>query len=622
MNPDYLNQFSTKLESRIQATKQKLVKLRAIDSIAWAWIACALIAAVALGLDWVFELSVQARIAIAGTSILAWVVVLSHRGIASLWKANRMPLTAVSVLLEDRIPDLESRIVTVNDLPKQALRAQNDRQMGFFSLAVESAYRDTEAHHFPDAISTDETKKLSAIAAGILTACVITAALNPSAFFAALGRYTHLLQEYRQIHALVSLTVEIEETDTVHVFEKSEGFDVAAIKGTAVSARIVAHSNVEVPLKLFSRPTGADEFLPIDLPDAAKETQSGNASSIDGKYILLANVARDTEIYLKFGPQHSAVFKVRATQFPKIQNVQLRLRLPDYTKVKPQFIPTSDGNIRALYKSEVEVSVQSDKPLRRGFFTIYGKRVAVKGHGRRISTRFLVTADGAYQVEVADRDGFVCQEKLVCNINSLADQPPEVEVSAPDEVTLGKSNLGAVALRFRAQDDYGIEKIRLVYSVTRLPGVTLSTPRSPEPRRLERKLSPRQVVNMSLPCRFGDLGLEVGEIVTFHLEVEDTDIESGPHTARSKSMRIVVVGSELRDWIELEDEDRWPTDFVGFTGAKRATGIGRPGVKPLVKDAAEKPAESSAGVSNTVEGYIPPAFRQSFTDYSKALNEE
>ncbi|MDP7133785.1 MAG: hypothetical protein QF437_25035 [Planctomycetota bacterium] len=598
------------------------MKLRAVDAVAWAWIACALIAVVALALDWAFELSVQARMAVACVSLLAWLVVLSRHGIFALWSATRLPLSSVSILLEEQIPDLESRIVTVNDLPKQAVRAENDTQLGFFALAVESAYRDTESHHFPDAISADETKRLAATATGLLLVCALTAALAPSAFFAALGRYTHLLQEYRQIHAQVSLEVDVEETDTVHIFEKPEGFDVAAIKGATVRARIVAHSNVDVPLRLFSRFEGTDEFKPVDLPGAEADLPRGNASSINGNFILLADVDRDTELYLQFGPQRSPVFRVRATQHPTIQNVQLRLRLPDYTKVKPQFIPTSDGNIRALYKSEVEISVQSDKPLRRGFFTIYGKRIAVKGHGRRISTRFLVTADGSYTVEVADRDGFVSQNKLDCRIDSLADQPPEVEVSAPDEVTLGKNSLGGVALRFRAQDDYGIEKIRLVYSVTRLPGVNLPTTRSAKPRKLERKINPRQVVNMSLPCRFGELGLEVGEVVTFHLEVEDTDIESGPHIARSKSMRIVVVGSELRDWIELEDEDRWPTDFVGFTGAKRATGIGRPGASPLVKDAGEKPAETSPGVSNTVEGYIPPAFRQSFTDYSNALNEE
>jgi hypothetical protein len=542
-------------------------------------------------------------------ALLALLVALPALGLVPLVRALRLSLHDLSLAMEAHFPAIESRLVTILGLYPQLERLLSDSERGFMRLAIESAHRDTVGADFREAVSTSWMRRLSA-ASGLLAAGILGfAALNPGGLMAAVGRFTGLSQEYRETHAQVSLWVEVVETDKVHVLKKAGEVMVAAIRGSDVQVTVQAQADVDVPLNLYWRPSGQAEFRVkrLKLP----------ATSL----VAVPAVSDDTEFYLSFGPARSETVQVRATDYPKVVNVQLRLIFPDYTRVRPEFIPATDGRIRALYKAKAEVSIQADKPLRRGTFVVHEQRCEGKVYGPRTSIGFLVIRNGQYGVEIVDADGFGCQTPFERSIECLADQPPVIEAYAPDEVLVDQASVRGVAVRFQAQDDYGIDKVRLVYQVGRLPGVRIGKERSEGARPREIKIDARRMVNMTLPCRFDELGLEVGEVVTYHLEVDDTDIESGPHTAKSKAMRLVVVGRELQDWIEIEDEDRWPTDFVGFAEGKKVTGLGKPGASRLVTDAAERPDERSAGVTNAAEGFVPQQLRQGFSDYSSSLKD-
>lgn len=596
------------LNHRLQDVKGKILLTRMVECTACGVIAGILGVAAVLLLDGIFRLSLVSRFVIAVLGVVGFLVALVRGGMIPLIRSARLSTEDLSRNLEHHFPDIESRIVTVIDLVPRFERAESVSRKGFIYLAVQSAYRDTESIDFRESVSTSCAARLSGAVVAMLALCTIFYAVNPSWLQNAIGRYTGLIQEYREMHAIVTLHAEIIESETVHVV--SGKTEVAAIRGSDIRVKLQAESNVQMPVKLSLRAKGSEKFYTKELTQVGEET------------IALAKVDSDMEFYFSYGHEKTENFRIRATDYPKIKNIHLRLRFPDYTRVRPQFIPMSNGKVRALYMTEADVSVVADKPLGRGTFSIYGTRVGVKGHGRRVSTRFLVTKNGQYGIKIIDRDGFASQAPFERTIESLKDLAPTIEVYAPDEVTLGKTAVKGVAVRFRAQDDYGVEKVRLVYQLDVLPGVQLVAKRSEEIRKRERKITPRRVVSMTFPCRFDEMGLQIGEVVTYHLEVEDTDTESGPNVSKSKTMRLVVVGTELREWIELEDEDRWPTDFVGFTGAKRASGLGKPGVLPIVKDSAEKPNEKSAGVTNAMEGFVPAQLKKGFSDYSNSLNEQ
>jgi len=598
------------IANRLRETKRKAVLVCLGESAARVWIAFVACAAIALGLDALFDLPITGRFVLGGLVIVTFLALAVCLALVPIVRAFRLTERRLSLIAEQHFPNVESRIVTILSLYPQLQRALTETEKGFLSLAIRSAHTDTTGADFRKAIPARRMKRLSGGGGMLLAAGLAFAVLSPEAFMSAIKRFTGLMQEYREAHAQVSLSVEVVETDTVHVFRTGGEVRVAAIRGSDVRVEVQAVTNVEIPLYLHSRAAGQEEFSVRTLNLA------------ETSLVAVPNVSRDTELYFRLGPERTGTIQVRATDYPKVTNAQLRFVFPDYTMVRPQFIPATDGKIRALYMTKAEVSIQADKPLRRGTFSIYEQQRDGKVYGRRTSITFLVTRSGPYGAEIVDRDGFACQTRFEQLIECLPDQAPVIEVQTPAEVLVSQAGAKGVAVRFRAQDDYGIDMIRLVYEVGSLPGVRIGKERSEGPRKREKKIDPRRVVNMTLPCRFEELGLEVGEVVTCHVEVDDTDTESGPHTAKSESMRVVVVGRELQDWIEIEDEDRWPTDFVGFAGGKRATGLGEPGVSKLVTDASEKANEESAGVTNAVEGFVPHQLRQSFSDYSNSLKDQ
>lgn len=626
---------------RLGETKQRLVRVQLAESVAWVLGAFILTAALVLTVDHLLTLPPVGRIVLGGLGVVGLVIVVVWRGLVPLVRAVRLSTHQLSLVLEQHFPELESRIVTVTDLHSQLQAPVNEVRRGFLGLAILSAHQDTVSTRFCDAVSTRRMAQLSSCAGVLVVASIVFAIVNPDGLLSALRRFTGIFHEMRLAQAEVVLNVRIIETkDKVHRLRGARDFDAAAIRGSTAEVLVWGSTTVEAPVSMHVRVIGADEFSTGELPFPTS-TVRALENDLTGEQELcealkqaaargtvwraakarLANVRKDTELYFSLGAVRTRVHKVRATGYPKIENVQLRLVFPDYTRVRPQFIPATDGRIRALYKTKAEVTVRSDKPLRKGSLEIDGQRRAAKAYGRRASTSFTVVKDGTYSIEIVDEDGFRYEREFKDAIECLEDQDPTIEVYSQTELTLGASSVKGVAIRFRAQDDYGIDKVRLVYQIGHLPGIRPSKERAREPRSREEKLEPKRTVSKVFPCHFDELGLEIGELVKYHLEVDDTDTIRGPHTAKSETMTLVIIGRELQDWIELEDEDRWPTDFVGFEGSKRASGLGRPGVSALVTDAGEKPNESSPGVTNLVEGYVPHQLRNTFADYSNALNE-
>ncbi|NLG34805.1 MAG: hypothetical protein GX548_05575 [Lentisphaerae bacterium] len=596
------------LVARVRAARRKMLGLAWLESLAMVLAGILLAAALLLFLDLRFRLSVAGRIALLAVAGAGLTALLVWRIAVPVARARRFSIHRLGVWMEERFPALESMIVTVLDLHPQLGQPATETRQGLLPLALKSAHRGTVGVDFRQAISSRRALCLSGAALVLLAGAVLFAVFHGDVLRAGILRFTGLRREMRQARAHVSLKANVLETDTVHILDGSDGADAAVISGSGVEIQVIGKTSFPAPLVLLTRAEGETSFASREFAVSATN------------FIAIPSVTNNTEFFFRLASATTGLFRVRATSYPRIQNVQLRLRLPDYTAVKPQFLPSTDGNIQALFRSDAEVTIQADKPLQRATATIYGQPMAGKVHGSRMTFHFLVTADGSYTVDLVDKDGFRCRQKYERTIKALQDQPPTVEVTTPDELTLTADQVGGVAVALSAQDDYGIEKIRLVYQVGCLPGVTPSKARSKEARRQEKKITPRRMVNMAFPCRFDELGLEVGETVDFHIEVEDTDTESGPHVAKSKGMRLVVVGREMRDWVQIEDEDRWPTDFVGLEGVKRATGLGRPGAAGLVTDVGEKPKDSSPLVSNAAEGAVPHALREVFAEYSDALN--
>src|SRR5213076_3088078 len=75
-----------------------------------------------------------------------------------------------------------------------------------------------------------------------------------------------------------------------------------------------------------------------------------------------------------------------------------------------------------------------------------------------------VMEDNSYRVALADRDGLGGDGDTEYFIRTLADRPPEVRILKP-ATDRSVSRLEEVDIEAQAEDDYGVDRLDLVYSV-------------------------------------------------------------------------------------------------------------------------------------------------------------
>ncbi len=614
-NPEVtdLQQRYGQLLGALRRVKRRLALIRLTSLLVdvLVLVPCALLLAMAA--DLVFGLAPLSRlIMLLAAAVAVSVMIVWRRGVPIV-RTLLLSRHDLAHRLEAHFPELESRVVTLLDLYPKLDRESDTAGTAMIALAIRSAAQEIAGRELTSMASFRQLKNQYRALAGVVLLVGLLFGINSQGMLQRLQRFATIGHEMRLARAYIDLTAEVVETDTVTVItEGSDAVDVAAISGSDIQLAVSAASSEPAPLKLHRRAADADAFT-TTLIDADAET------------VDLGAVEADVECYLSLGDVETPRFRIESTDYPEVETVQIRYSFPPYTRMSPEFLPQSDGHISVLHMAEAEVTVVSDKPLSSAVFEVYGRRVAARVHGRRATTRFQISADGEYSLELTDRHQFTMTEPFRRSIESIADQPPEVTVEAADELLLTADQVDGVSVKLEAQDDYGIAAVRLAYRISSLPDVRLENERDDRRRESEHLPEPpRRKVSLDYPAGFGNLDLQIGEVVTYWVEADDTDDVRGPNSARSREFRLVVVAEELKTWAEIEDEDRWPSSLRSLltdSSKQSSAGIRRLGRK-LVRSDGEEPRSTSDGVSDAAEGYIAPELRDGFSDYSKRIEQD
>src|SRR5262249_28321027 len=135
------------------------------------------------------------------------------------------------------------------------------------------------------------------------------------------------------------------------------------------------------------------------------------------------------------------------------------LRLPPRTE-------TDGGDIYAPVGTDVRVRIFTDRPAATGEMMLGdGKRVALAATTpTEFSTSLKVVDDTSYRVALADRDGMGTSGETEYFIRTLDDRPPDVRILKPaSDRTV--TRLEEVDVEAQAEDDYGVDRLDLVYTV-------------------------------------------------------------------------------------------------------------------------------------------------------------
>jgi hypothetical protein len=214
-------------------------------------------------------------------------------------------------------------------------------------------------------------------------------------------------------------------------------------------------------MEIFLRPVGsAEEYQRLPMfPDD------------QGMYeILLLDLQEDTEYFVRSGRVRSAVHTLTVADLPYVDVLRVEYVFPDYTGLDP-VVDENGGDVAALAGTRVNIQVTPTFPTPSGALVLSpdsGTSSLTLNADGSLAGGFEIGEPGTYRILLEGPEGVQAEASPEYVIDVLSDQPPTLEFVRPgrDEIV---TSLDEVFLEARAQDDYGVATLELVFSVNGSP---------------------------------------------------------------------------------------------------------------------------------------------------------
>ncbi len=254
-------------------------------------------------------------------------------------------------------------------------------------------------------------------------------------------------------------------------------------------------------------------------PDAQFQRLSMLPGDGDGFEVLLLGVSDRTEYFVESNGVRSATYTLDVADLPYVGRIDLTYHFPAYTGLPDRTVEDA-GDVVGLPGTVVDVHVTPTMPAPSGNLVMdekAGPALVPDADGTLVGS-FTVDARGFYSVELARDNGQLVSASPEYTIDLLADQEPTIRFTKPGRDTPA-SPIEEVYLEVRADDDYGVGDVRLVYSVNGGPEDTVSVFRAGG--------APLAEVSAGHTMFLEEWGLEPGDLVSYYALARDNRSRSG-----------------------------------------------------------------------------------------------
>ncbi len=180
--------------------------------------------------------------------------------------------------------------------------------------------------------------------------------------------------------------------------------------------------------------------------------------------LMLFDLREATEYFVESSGVSSPVFRVEVVELPYVEEIDLTYHFPSYTGLDPLEQPGS-GDVAALVGTEVALVVEATIPVPGGAVELGSGEVLplTVGEDGKLRGSLTVGEPGSYRILLdGDQGRRVASPDYV--IDPFTDQPPVLRLARPGR-DLQVTSLEEVTAEIKAQDDYGVRRLELVYSV-------------------------------------------------------------------------------------------------------------------------------------------------------------
>jgi hypothetical protein len=273
-------------------------------------------------------------------------------------------------------------------------------------------------------------------------------------------------------------------------------------------------------LRVVARLSGSAAVVPVvttsDGQEAAmKAGPGGFAFEFEG-------VEQDFTYAVSAAGAASPEYSVTVIRPPRVERIDLRYEYPAAFRMAPRD-EEDGGDIYGPAGTRVRVTVHVDKPVTQAALNVTGGApVALAPDGHTLQGVLVIGDDGSYRVALADADGLRNPGDTEYFIRTLQDRPPDVRIVRPAsdrQVT----PVEEVPIEAKADDDFGVAALDLVYTIGSGPEKVVPFEREGEPT----AVSGRRIVYLE------DLPVKPGDFVAYYARARD--VSRGKRSTEARS---------------------------------------------------------------------------------------
>jgi hypothetical protein len=359
--------------------------------------------------------------------------------VVPLW--GRVPDERVALYLEEHEPSLQAAVLSAVEKGREAPAAGRlDHSPALVDRLVETAIEKCQTIEYGRPVERRSLRKASALLAGAAALGMLVAILSP----AFLRHAAPFLFTPWSVRAASPYAIEVDPGDAT----------VPRGGAQTVTARLVGFDAETVELSVRSG----------DSADWKRWPMTADAAAHGFRFVLFG-LDKGSDYFVEAGGVRSPQFRIEVADVPYVERIDLEYRFPAYTGLSPQSQEGS-GDVVALRGTEVRVRVTPT-------MKVDGARLRVDGaepHAMTVApdgtleASFKALAEGFYRIEMPGRDGAMAASSPEYTIDVLSDQPPSITLIKPGR-DAKVTAIEEVFTEFEAEDDYGVGRAELVFSV-------------------------------------------------------------------------------------------------------------------------------------------------------------
>jgi hypothetical protein len=277
--------------------------------------------------------------------------------------------------------------------------------------------------------------------------------------------------------------------------------------------------------------------------DGEDNLQSKIFRKQQGIYLLeLDNVRKSFEYYVQAIPAFPAewrdklisqIFTVKTLTPPLVNELQVDIQPPAYTKLPRRFLEQNVGDIIAYPGTMIRVSGLASKNLKNAEIVFADDmRKPCKVQENKFSFSFAIEEDQSYYFNITDYEDLNNQNPIEYAIAVLSDQFPFVEITEPGE-DIEIAADGAVNLVIEGNDDFGFKHLNLHYQIKGKIKETRDTTWQVVP--IQIRSAQGKHFQQPYLWNFANLPVSFEDMVQYYVTLTDNDIINGPKRSQSNT---------------------------------------------------------------------------------------